>query len=154
MNISVHTGGISSCVIIVGFLITVSKQYQICFEIPLLPVFTGKNGGCSLFPLSQSVPLIFALYFKTFQLFQHRLFRMSFRIFEVFLQNQNTNRDLIVLTVLILCSVLLQLLEVENIISQLCKPKMLRNGSICLCNGLCVMLVERYHINAQTPLRG
>ena len=51
MNISVHTGGISSCVIIVGFLITVSKQYQICFEMPLLPVFTGKNGGCSLFPL-------------------------------------------------------------------------------------------------------
>ena len=50
MNISVHTGGISSCVIIVGFLMTVSKQYQICFEMPLLPVFTGKNGGCSLFP--------------------------------------------------------------------------------------------------------
>ena len=43
MNISVHTGGISSCVIIVGILITVSKQYQICFEMPLLPVFTGKT---------------------------------------------------------------------------------------------------------------
>lgn len=51
MNISVHTGGISSCVMIVGILMTVSKQDQICFEMPLLPVFTGKNGGCSLFPL-------------------------------------------------------------------------------------------------------
>ncbi|MBQ3080516.1 MAG: tetratricopeptide repeat protein [Clostridia bacterium] len=57
MNISVHTGGISSCVIIVGILMTVSKQYQICFEMPPLPVFTGKNGGCSLFPLAYQIYL-------------------------------------------------------------------------------------------------
>ena len=37
---------------------TVSKQYQICFEIPLLPVFTGKSGGCSLFPLSAGLLIL------------------------------------------------------------------------------------------------
>ena len=51
LNRSVQTGGISSCVIIVEILFTVSKQYQFCFEMPLLQVFTYKSRGLYLFPL-------------------------------------------------------------------------------------------------------
>ena len=56
-NLSVQTGGISSCVIIVRNLITVSKQYQFCSEKPLLPVFTGKSRVLYLFPLNSSYRL-------------------------------------------------------------------------------------------------
>lgn len=52
LNRSVQTGGISSCVIIVEILFTVSKQYQFCFEMPLLQVFTYKSRGLYLFPLN------------------------------------------------------------------------------------------------------
>lgn len=52
LNRSVQTGGISSCVIIVEILFTVSKQYQFCFELPLLQVFTYKRRGLYLFPLN------------------------------------------------------------------------------------------------------
>ena len=57
LNLSVQTGGISSCVIIVGILITVSKQYQFCSEMPLLPVFTGESRVLYLFPLDRPAGL-------------------------------------------------------------------------------------------------
>jgi len=41
---------------IVGILMTVSKQYQICFEMPLLPVFTGKSGGVFIIPTRRINP--------------------------------------------------------------------------------------------------
>ena len=53
LNRSVQTGGISSCVIIVEILFTVSKQYQFCFEMPLLQVFTYKSRGLYLFPFNR-----------------------------------------------------------------------------------------------------
>ena len=57
LNLSVQTGGISSCVIIVGILITVSKQYQFCSEMPLLPVFTGESRVLYLLPLDRPAGL-------------------------------------------------------------------------------------------------
>ena len=41
-----------------GILMTVSKQDQICFEMPLLPVFTGKSGGVLLIPTRLSSQIL------------------------------------------------------------------------------------------------
>lgn len=41
--------------IIVEILFTVSKQYQFCFEMPLLQVFTYKSRGLYLFPLDDLI---------------------------------------------------------------------------------------------------